>query len=269
MPRPLPASTSRPFALGPANAPTRVLLCHGYSGSPYEVLPLAEVLAQAGARCVGPLLPGHGTQPKDMARLTADQLLAHVRDQTHALLAEGASGGQVVLVGLSTGGLLAACVAAELGARASSLIMLAPALRLFPSGQAAIMGARMGLARLMPFVTKDHPGGDCGDAEGQALNTGYPCVTLGGLPALGDLQKRTRLALPQVTCPSLVVQGEQDNTVPPKVAAQVEGLLTAARVCKRLMLPASHHLIPLDTERDALSDAVMAFLRQHAGFDGA
>ena len=54
-------------------------------GTPYEVRPPAEALATRGFACLGPLLPGHGTDPGELA-------------STHE---------RVYVLGLSMGGLLA------------------------------------------------------------------------------------------------------------------------------------------------------------------
>ena len=45
---------------------TAVLLCHGFTGNPQSLRPLAEALAVAGYTVDLPLLPGHGTSVEDM-----------------------------------------------------------------------------------------------------------------------------------------------------------------------------------------------------------
>ena len=47
---------------------TGILLSHGYTATTAEVRPLAETLYRQGYTVAGPLLPGHGTDPKDMCR---------------------------------------------------------------------------------------------------------------------------------------------------------------------------------------------------------
>ena len=63
---------SDPFALG--SGPDACLLLHGLTGSPAELRPVGEALAQAGFRAVGPLLPGHGTSPEDLGKAMRVQL---------------------------------------------------------------------------------------------------------------------------------------------------------------------------------------------------
>ena len=61
-----PAAFSYP-GHGP-NAGTGVAICHGFTGSPLSVLPWAEHLAAQGFAVSVPLLPGHGTDWRDLAR---------------------------------------------------------------------------------------------------------------------------------------------------------------------------------------------------------
>lgn len=255
MPRPFPPSSPLPYQLGPPQSARRAIVLHGYSGSAYEMRPLAEALAEAGFHARGLLLPGHGTQPLELARITADRLLAHA----HQALLEESADVPVTLVGLSTGALIQAVLAAQFPERVRSLVLLAPALKLYPKGQAAILAARLGLGRLRPTVPKETPGGDCGDPEGRAHNTGYPVITLGGLPALGDLQNAAARALGRVRAPTLVIHGDADLTVPAWVGADVARRLTGAARVEHLRLPRSRHLLPLDVERDEVCARVCAF----------
>src|SRR5881628_3739203 len=115
---------SDPFALG--DAPDACLLLHGLTGSPAEVRPIGEALAQAGFRAVGPLLPGHGTTPEDLYTVSRQQML-HAAES--ALLSlDGAR--RIFVCGLSMGGLLALHLAAhhEGMPEVSAVALLAPAI---------------------------------------------------------------------------------------------------------------------------------------------
>ena len=52
------------------NASTGVAICHGFTGSPLSILPWAEYLARQGFAVSVPLLPGHGTNWRDLATTT-------------------------------------------------------------------------------------------------------------------------------------------------------------------------------------------------------
>src|SRR5438045_6670771 len=90
-----------PFSLGDGD--DACLLLHGLTGSPAEVRPVGEALAKAGFRAVGPLLPGHGTTPRDLMRVHRTDMLAAASDALRSL--RGAR--RVFLCGLSMGALIA------------------------------------------------------------------------------------------------------------------------------------------------------------------
>src|SRR5438045_2046546 len=60
---------------------TGVLLLHGFGGSPVEVQPLALSLADKGYTVDVPLLPGHGTTPRDFAATRNEQLIDAARNE--------------------------------------------------------------------------------------------------------------------------------------------------------------------------------------------
>ena len=57
-----------------------VLLIHGFTGSPAELLPLGEFLNRAGFTVLGVRLEGHGTNEVDLSRKTADDWFNSVLD---------------------------------------------------------------------------------------------------------------------------------------------------------------------------------------------
>src|SRR3954467_4041821 len=101
------AGPADPFALG--TGPDACLLLHGLTGSPAEVRPVGEALAQAGFRVLGPMLPGHGTSPEDLYTVTREQMI-HAAESALASL-NGAR--RIFVGGLSMGALLTLHLAAK------------------------------------------------------------------------------------------------------------------------------------------------------------
>src|SRR5215468_6389272 len=102
------------------------LLLHGFTGSPWDVRPLGEALAQRGYRVRAIRLPGHGTTPEAMAGVShrdweaaAESALLSLSGARHTFIA-----------GLSVGALLAVLLAARYPERITGLALIAPALRL-------------------------------------------------------------------------------------------------------------------------------------------
>ncbi|MFH1810852.1 MAG: alpha/beta fold hydrolase [Pseudomonadota bacterium] len=252
---PLPPSTPAPFDLG-TGSPT-VVLFHGFTGSPYEVRPLGLALAAGGWRAIGPVLAGHGARPEDLAAASADQVLDGARRVLDTIT------GPLVLVGFSMGSLVAGLLAEEQAVRVRALVLLSPAARLAPWGEAGLVAVRAGLWRALPMLPKVAKGGDCGDPEGRRRNPCYGVHPTRGLLALDQLARRFRRAQGRVRMPTLVMHGARDRTIPARVGARVASAL-GARVVERYLLPRSRHLILLDVERDLAVAQVLDFLRRHA-----
>ena len=93
-----------------AGGETGVLLLHGLTGSPAEMRLLGESLAEAGFTVLAVRLPGHGTIPEDLERMTAGDWLSAAMDG-YAVLASDARVRRIAVVGHSMGALLALMLA--------------------------------------------------------------------------------------------------------------------------------------------------------------
>ncbi len=66
MARPAPLMPGAEAFSFPGDGDVGVLLLHGFTGSPAEMRPVGEALAQLGIGSEAILLRGHGTHPDDM-----------------------------------------------------------------------------------------------------------------------------------------------------------------------------------------------------------
>src|SRR6266542_836760 len=103
------------------------LLLHGFTGTPCEMRPLGERLAERGYTVRAPLLPGHGTRVEDLAPTTWEDWYASALASWQELGAETVAR---VVAGLSMGALLALHLAHARPHEVSALAALAPALEL-------------------------------------------------------------------------------------------------------------------------------------------
>lgn len=88
------------------NPKAGVLLIHGMSDSPYSLRSIGERLHAAGAHVVGLRVPGHGTTPSGLTRVTWQDMTAAV-ELAMRHLREKAGGAPLTIVGYSNGGALA------------------------------------------------------------------------------------------------------------------------------------------------------------------
>jgi carboxylesterase len=258
--RPLPPPDHRAFHVdAAASAPARgaALCVHGYTGTPYEVRPLADELAASGFTCDAPLLPGHGDDP---AALNHTPWPRFLDDVVHAWDAQTRSlppGALRVVVGSSMGGLLA--LQLSLVRAVDAIVLLAPALRFHAPALPGIAALVAGLWRLRPFLPKESPGGDVGDVEAQRNNPTYKVLPTRGIVELWHLQRATEARLAAVTAPVCALHGDLDATIAPSSSEAIAAAVSSPLV-EHHRLQRTRHLVGLDVERELVASLALRFL---------
>jgi carboxylesterase len=225
------------------------LCLHGLTGTPYEVRPIGEALAARGVRAVGPLLPGHGGAHDALVGTAHSEWIDAVA-RAHRDLRPRHE--RVFTVGLSLGGLLALCHAAD--AEVDALAVIGTPLRL---------GTR--LAALLPLVRRFKPflpkrsGSDIRDAAARARHPSMTVMPTASVLELIALQVRTRGGLHRVWAPLLVAHGCLDSTVHPRNAQEIVASVSSPER-ELLWLPNSGHVAPVDHDGPELAQAVVDFL---------
>lgn len=226
------------------------MLClHGLAGTPWDVRSPAEHLAELGFHCVGPLLPGHGTSPAQLARTPAEAWLAAAQ-RAYDALAERHS--RVYVLGLSLGGVLALALCQQRAVRAA--VLLAVPLRL-PAR------LRLPVLLLHRFVSSVPRIPGILDPVARAANPGYRRMPLPAVHALMGLQARVRADLAKVHQPLLLVYSSRDRTVDLVNADLIRGAVASERV-ELLRLERSGHVLTVDSEREAIAQTGARFLLQ-------
>ncbi|MFQ5812991.1 MAG: alpha/beta hydrolase [Anaerolineae bacterium] len=233
--------------------PTGCLLVHGFSGSPPEMRPMGEYLAQQGLTVQGVRLAGHGTSPEDMATTTWRDWVASAEGGLRELesLCE-----QIFVAGLSMGGLITLHLAAHHSV-AGIVAMATPAY---------IADWRFRFVPLVqPFVRWVTPGmeSDLTDPQAQERFWCYDRLPTCCIVSLGKLIRLVRRELPQIKVPALIMQGEKDHHVPADSAQIIfEELDTAEK--ELVWWPNSGHAITVDSEREAVWARAYEFIAQHS-----
>ncbi|HEY4220820.1 MAG TPA: alpha/beta fold hydrolase [Myxococcota bacterium] len=260
MPRPLPPSSADPFVVAAAHgAPiANALLLHGYTGSPFEMMPLALALSDVGVASTGVVLPGHERgKDGDPAVLNRVSWRDWVRAGEDAFDAMPAATPRVV-AGCSMGALVALHVASA--RPVDALVLLAPALRFFTDGQLVASLAARGLWRALPYLKKGK-GSDVADDEGRHRNPCLPYLPLHGIAELAALQRATEPLLSSVVAPACIFHGAHDHTIPPVSSEIIASKLASPRV-ERHVLRNSFHVIGIDVDRDELNALAVSFVRE-------
>ncbi len=233
--------------------PDAVLLLHGLTGSPFEVAPVARRLAEAGFRCLAPVMAGHGGPPEELIGVPWSEWV----DKASRDLGRLAGARRTFVVGCSMGALVACALAHDEPARVDGLVLLAPALELRLSGKLAALAGST--AAFSGTVLAKRKGSDVRDLEMRRRNPCMTGVALGAVSQLVELQRHVDRLLPGIPVSALVFMGSHDHTV------TMGGALRLARrigsgPAELVVLERSWHLVGVDVERDRVAELSLRFL---------
>lgn len=247
-----------------------VVCLHGFTGTPFEVRPLAEMLHAAGFSVAVPLLTGHGGAPEVLAETRWPDWLAAAEaamDDLHQRMLAFTPTPRIGIAGFSMGGLLALRMARLRPGAIDAIAVMSAPLRLREREVRAIRALaripnrlRRGPLELVP--KRDGP--DTSDPEMRKLNPGMPVLPIRALASMVDLGAVVRRDLPFIATPTLVAHGRHDHTVPFDDALEIAGSLVA-EVVERLWLEKSYHLVGIDVERRELGAALVRFFTRYLG----
>ena len=180
-----------------------VLLVHGFTGSPSEMILLGNYLYKQGYTVLGVRLAGHGTSVEEMANTDWQQWYHSVCDGYHLLRGWC---DEISVIGLSMGGLLSIRLGIDFPVK-KVVSMSAPIfianernLRLLPPLERSAGRYHRKNRRHLPELAKRY-------------NVSYNKIPLVCVYQLLDIIAKTKAILPELTKPILVVQSENDHTV--------------------------------------------------------
>lgn len=245
-----------PFEIG--DGPDACLLIHGFTGSPWDMRPLGELLGARGYHVRGICLPGHGSTPEALERVTYRDWEAATADALRRLRGFR----RIYVGGLSMGALLAILISAERRAPPHALALIAPAMRFRGPHLWALRALRDFpiLDLLRPYISKT--GTDIEDPISRAdapILAGFPSARLHDV---WTLQDRARAALPAIRVPVLIAVALQDHVVSIKGAREIARGLSHAQRVEWLELRQGFHIIPRDRELSTLADKLVAFFEE-------
>jgi carboxylesterase len=205
---------------------------------------MGAYLAGRGLSVSCPLLPGHGTSPLDLTRISWQAWAGEVETALHHLQDRCDS---VFVGGLSLGSLLAFWLGTQHPGIAG-LIAMAPVIRVTNWMLPLTLGLRY-LFKYSPFgpIGDD----DLGDPEGINRIWCYDETPLWGASQVYRLQRRTRRTLAMIRQPLLIFQGRRDAQLHPQAAQMVyDGVSSSNKTL--VWLENSGHNLLVDGERESV-----------------
>lgn len=247
---------ARPWAMVHARSVRKaVLLCHGFTGYPGELIRPGIDLFAAGFDVYCPRYPGHGTSAKDFLASKAEDWIGTAYD-AFAYLAQRYD--HVSLVGHSMGGAIAAIIADAFDADA--LALLAPALVIpsLPVTQVRVLRHFVKRRKVAWQADPDYHFHHEGDADDDAFlgsqywSYQYPK----GIWELERVRRQAVACIDHLAADTLSISGGKDPTIPQE--ASVLATSKSKGVNKHLHIPEAGHLMPYDKNMDAQNEAMAA-----------
>lgn len=229
---------------------TGVLLCHGYTGTPQSLGAWATTLAKAGFAVECPLLPGHGTHWRDMAKTRWTDWYDAV-DAAFVDLQPRCD--QVFVMGLSMGGTLALRLAQVHGPEVAGLVLVNPSLT------TTRRAAR--LAPLLKHVVASTKGPGNDVAKPGVVELAYDRHPLRAFDSLRAFWRIVRGDLRRVDQPLLVFRSANDHVVEPISSKLLLAGVSSSDVTE-VVLTDSFHVATLDYDAARIFSASVDFVRR-------
>lgn len=210
-----------------------VLLCHGFTGSPFALRPWADDLLDGGYRVRLPRLPGHGTTWHELAHTSWLDWYECVEREYTQLATECQ---QVVVAGISMGGALALRLA-QMHQTVAGLVLVNPAV--------ASHNRMVRFAKYLRLVLPTIGSIESDIAKPGVSELGYERTPLSGVATMNDLWRVVRRDLGQVNAPLLVFRSAVDHVVPARSTRFILDNVSSQIAVERF-LPNSYHVATLD-----------------------
>jgi carboxylesterase len=235
----------------------QVLLFHGYTGSPYDLKPIALFLNQHGYEVHVPLLHGHGTKARDLENSTSDLWHAQAREALAKLDATR----PILLGGLSMGACLALAHARD-SAAIKALLLFSPALNLKISAELLIVSARLGLISKKLLIPKIGGNSDIADPKAREKCPSYNSMSVAGLLEFDNVRLVARKTMKKIQLPIFLAFGNNDSVIN---TAECHNFITSnsKSYIYNKFYPRSQHVITLDYDRELLQKDLWEFLNTH------
>jgi len=253
----------------PDQAPDGVFLIHGLGGTQYDLGSMHKRLKNAGFVTHSLTLPGHGTDPKDLIGVTAEDWIEAVTAKYREIRDQHP---KLHIMGMCMGALLSAVLAQREKHAKGNLVMLAPPV--FIDGWATpwyrfmrpVLYAVPGVGRTMKIEEEDPFG--IKNEQLRAIvkakfergeNFHYRWVPLECIRQVDRLRAILMKGAKEIRCPTLLVHAREDELTSLRSANFMVEQIGGGRA-RMVVLEDSYHMVCVDNDREIVAKNVLEFV---------
>jgi carboxylesterase len=230
-----------------------VLLSHGFTGSPFSMIPWGRYLAEQGYAVSVPRLPGHGTTWQEMNRTRWEDWYGEVVRAFDDLMADNDI---VVVGGLSMGGSLALRLAADRGTQVAGLMLVNPGLDTERKDVLALP--------LLKHIVASMPGLTNDILKSGVDEHGYSRTPLKAADSMFQAWKVLRADLSQVTAPIVFFRSTVDHVVDRSSDRALRAGVSSTDLTE-IALENSYHVATIDNDAPLIFSESDKFIRRVTG----
>ena len=253
-----PAQSSSPSPIMPGAEPIffqggekGILFIHGFTGSPYEGRDFAQYFKEKGYTVWVPLLPGHGTNPRDLLEVRWQDWYQQARENYLHLKRECT---KVAVVGQSMGGTLALHLAAHY--HPDAVVTLA--------GFVFLNDWRLKLLPLAKqFIRYQYKsrGPDIHSPQAKRKSASYLKYPVNSILEMLKLIEHVRLDLMDIRSPLLLIHSKKDHVVPFQNMSYIYHQVNS-KIKQMMAVENSYHIVSVDYDRERVFQQIEAFLKR-------
>lgn len=226
------------------------LLLHGYTGSPSEMRPLGEFLAQHGYAVSCPLLPGHGTSPQDLNQCIWRDWYNAVNNEWNRLKQKHR---KVFIIGLSMGGALAMYLAVNY--KVDGVVTLASGVKL--------ADWRLPMLPFVRRITSKIKKTRNSYARGpNRVRFAYEYNPTQSTQELVNFYRHLKEELQNVSAPMLIIHSRDDIIVRYENTSIILSLIRSTDT-KVITLEKAGHIITLSDDKEKIHREALEFITGH------
>ena len=223
------------------------LLIHGFSGTTSSMKPMGEYLAAKGLTVLGPRLPGHGTDVKDMARWSYTDWISTVET---ALTELGSLCEKVFAAGLSMGATLTLYLGENYPDRISGIMPISSAGVPRIVASFILEQAQKGLP-IFKHVIKTLPGISNDVKDPDVKEIAYDKYSTSAAHEYKKLSDKVKADLGRITMPIKIFHAREDHVIPTENALFVFDHVSSSDK-ELIWLENSYHVATLDLDKELI-----------------